>query len=105
MAAVTDIHVYQKGIARLLQCLDRTHPLYDEVLRCRRDLSEHPGTGTVGKLDRLARCRIGVSFEALCAAEEPSVDIDALLDEGCFDRVARLWRQACDGRTRRTGVA
>ncbi|MBL7200968.1 MAG: hypothetical protein ISS56_12545 [Anaerolineae bacterium] len=92
---MTDIHVYRKGIARLLQCLNRHDPLYDEVLRCRQDLSEYPGAEIVKDLDRLTRCRIGVSFETLCTAEEPSADIDALLDEGCCDQVARLWKQAC----------
>ncbi len=92
---MTDIHVYRRGIARLLQCLDRHDPLYDEVLRCRQDLGAHPGTDILQELDRLARCRIGVSFEALCTAAEPAADVDALLDEGCCDQVARLWKQAC----------
>lgn len=94
---MTDVHVYQQGIARLLQCLDRHDPLYNEVLSYRRELSEHLEARILEELDRLARRRVDVSFEALCRAEEPSADIDALLDEGCFDQVVRLWRQACDG--------
>jgi hypothetical protein len=93
---MTDVHVYQQGIARLLQCLDRDDPLYNEVLSCRRELSEHPEAGAVEELDRLARCRIGVGFEALCRAEEPSADIEALLDEGCFDQIAWLWKQTAN---------
>ncbi|MBN1583429.1 MAG: hypothetical protein JXA89_22155 [Anaerolineae bacterium] len=91
---MTELYVYKQGIARLLQCLDRHDPLYNEVLNYRHELSERPEAGILKELDRLARCRIGVSFEALCRAEEPSADIDALLDEGCPDQVARLWKQA-----------
>lgn len=90
---ISDPQRYQQGIARLLQCFARSHPLHNQILACRGLLSRGPSPTTLAELDRLTRQRVGVSFEALCRAPDPAADIDALLEEKCFDELARLWRQ------------
>lgn len=91
---IPDPQLYRRGIARLLQCFGRGHPLYSKVLACRNLLHDRPSSTALAELDRISRQKVGVSFEALCRVPEPAADIDALLDEGCFEELTRLWRQA-----------